>query len=58
VEHFKKYAKEYKNHNIILGVAAMSFASGFATVLHKNGIATIHPVGKKMIIYDKNVRVY
>jgi len=58
VEHFKKYAKEYKNHNIILGVAAMSFKSGLATKLHQYGIATIHPVGKKMVIYDKNVKVY
>jgi len=58
VVHFKKYAKEYKDHQIILGVAAMSFKSGLATELHKKGVATIHPVGKKMIIYDKDVKVY
>ncbi|MCL2290996.1 MAG: hypothetical protein FWC34_09915 [Bacteroidetes bacterium] len=56
IEHFKKYAKEYKNHNIILGVAAMSFKSGFATKLHEEGIVTIHPVGKKMVIYDKEAK--
>jgi len=58
LEHFKKYAKEYKNHNLYLGVAAMSFESGLATKLHKRGIATIHPVGKKMVIYDKTVKAF
>ncbi|MCL2435422.1 MAG: hypothetical protein FWD09_04700 [Lentimicrobiaceae bacterium] len=58
IERFKKYVPEYKNHNIYLGVAAMSFKSGLASKLHKAGIATIHPVGKKMMIYDKDVKVF
>jgi DNA mismatch repair ATPase MutL len=58
IDHFKKYAKEYKNHNIILGVAAMSFKSGLATELHDAGFVTIHPVGKKMMIYDKEAKVF
>jgi hypothetical protein len=58
IDHFKKYAKEYKNHNIILGVAAMSFKSGLATELHEAGFVTIHPVGKKMMIYDKEAKVF
>jgi hypothetical protein len=41
-----------------LGVAAMSFKRGLASKLHKAGIVTIHPVGKKMEIYDKTVKVF
>ena len=58
IERFKKYVPEYKNHNIYLGVAAMSFKSGLASKLHKKGIATIHPVGKRMMIYDKTVKTF
>ena len=58
IERFKEYVPEYKNHNIYLGVAAMSFKSGLATRLHEAGIATIHPMGKKMVIYDKDVKVF
>jgi len=58
IEHFKKYANEYKNHKIVLGVAAMSFRSGLATKLHKAGFVTIHPVGKKMMIYDKEAKMF
>ena len=57
-ERFKKFAPIYKNHNIYLGVAAMSFKKGLASVLHKAGIVTIHPVGKKMMIYDKEIKVF
>jgi hypothetical protein len=56
---FKILFPEYKNHNIYLGVAAMSFKKGkFVRELHDAGIATIRPVGKKMVIYDKNVKVF
>jgi len=58
IERFKKYVPEYKNHNIYLGVAAMSFKSGLASKLHNAGIATIHPMGKKMVVYDKTVKVF
>jgi len=58
VERFKKFAPEYKNHHIYLGVAAMSFKRGLASTLHKAGIVTIHPVGKKMVIYDKEAKVF
>lgn len=55
---FKRYSPAYKNHKFYLGVAAMSFKKGFASKLHKAGIVTIHPVGKKMIIYDKTVKAF
>ena len=57
-ERFKNFAPVYKNHKIYLGVAAMSFKKGLASDLHKAGIVTIHPVGKKMVIYDKEAKVF
>jgi hypothetical protein len=55
---FKILYPEYKNHNIYLGVAAMSFTKRLIAELHQAGIATIHQVGKKMVIYDKDVKVF
>ena len=58
VEKFKILYPNYKNHNIYLGVAAMTFRSGLEERLHRNGIATIRQVGKKMVVYDKEVKVF
>ena len=58
VDIFKKLYPEHKNHNIYLGVAAMSFKSGLETKLHKAGIATIKQIGKKMVVFDKNVKTF
>ena len=58
VDIFKKLYPEYKNHNIYLGVAAMSFKSGLETKLHNTGIATIKQIGKKMVVFDKDVKVF
>jgi len=58
VEVFKILYPNYKNHNIYLGVAAMTFRKGLEERLHRNGIATIRQVGKKMVVYDKEVRVF
>jgi hypothetical protein len=55
------YLKEkdiYKNHNFYLGVAAMSFDNKLAKELRQAGIATIHHRGKKMVVYDKEVKVF
>jgi len=49
---------EYKNHKIYLGVAAMSFKAGLETELHNAGIATIKQVGEKMVVCDKDVKVF
>ena len=57
-ERFKKFSPIYKNHNIYIGVAAMSFKKGLASDLHQAGIVTVHPVGKKMVIYDKEAKVF
>jgi len=58
VEIFKILFPEYKNHKIYLGVAAMSFNKDIVWRLHRAGIATIRPVGKKMVVYDKTVRAF
>ena len=55
---FKLFFPEYANHKIYFGVAAMSFKKGFAKVLHKAGFATIRPFGKKIVIYDKEVKEF
>jgi hypothetical protein len=56
VEPFKALFPDYKNHNIYLGVAAMSFNKMLAIQLHKAGIATIHQEGRRMVVYDKELK--
>jgi hypothetical protein len=58
IEPFKVLFPDYKNHNIYLGVAAMSFDKCLAIRLHKAGIATIHQEGKKLVVYDKELKVF
>ncbi|MCL2289900.1 MAG: hypothetical protein FWC34_04250 [Bacteroidetes bacterium] len=58
VEIFKTLYPECENHNIYLGVAAMSFKEGLESELHQAGIATIKQVGKKMVVYDESVKVF
>jgi len=58
VEVFKILYPEYKNHRIYLGVAAMSFKKGLETELHQAGIATIKQIGKKMVVFDKDVKIF
>jgi len=58
VEVFKILFPEFAHYNIYLGVAAMSFRKDLVWRLHRAGIATIRPVGKKMVVYDKSVKVF
>jgi hypothetical protein len=58
VETFKILMPSCKNLNIYLGVAAMSFKKGLEAKLHQAGIATIRPIGKKMVKFDKDVKVF
>jgi hypothetical protein len=58
VETFRSLYPNYKNHNIYLGVAALRFKNGLEERLHRNGIASIRQVGKKMVVYDKEVKVF
>jgi len=58
VEIFKILYPNYKSHKIYLGVAAMSFNGKLVKELHEAGIATVHQIGKKMVVYDKDVQVF
>jgi hypothetical protein len=58
IEYFKLLYPECKNFNFYLGVAAMSFKKSLEAKLHQAGIATIRPVGKKMVKFDKDVKVF
>jgi tRNA uridine 5-carbamoylmethylation protein Kti12 len=58
IEPFKVLFPDYKNHNIYLGVAALSFDKRLAKQLHKAGIATIHQEGKKMVVYDQEIKMF
>jgi hypothetical protein len=55
---FKKLFPEYQNHKIYLAVAAMTFRKDLEQRLHRNGIATIRQLGKKMVVYDKEIKVF
>jgi hypothetical protein len=55
---FKILFPECKHHKIYLGVAAMAFKNGLAQKLRKAGIATVHHIGKKMVVYDKEVKAF
>ena len=58
VARFREHYPDYKNHNVYLGVAALAFNKGLKRKLHQKGIATIHQIGKKMVVYDKEVKVF
>ena len=58
VEVFRILFPEFAHYNIYLGVAAMSFKKDLVCRLHRAGIATIRPVGKKMVVYNKKVKVF
>jgi len=57
-EIFKIQFPEYKNHKLYLAVAAMSFKGWVVKKLHRAGIATIRQVGRKMVVYDKEVKAF
>jgi hypothetical protein len=58
VEKLKQYSPTYKDKQIYLGVAALTFQKGIDEELRRAGIATVHQVGKKMVIYDKEVKAF
>jgi hypothetical protein len=58
VEAFRLLYPKCKEHRVYLGVAALSFRKGMEERLHRAGIATIRQIGKKMVVYDKEVKVF
>ncbi|MCL1968586.1 MAG: hypothetical protein FWF65_03345 [Bacteroidetes bacterium] len=55
---FRIFYPERRDYKIYLGVAAMSFQDGLEKRLHSAGIATIRQIGKKMVVYDKEVKAF
>jgi hypothetical protein len=55
---FKALFPEYKDHKIYLGVAAMSFNKYLEKELREAGIATIHQIGNKIVVYDQELKVF
>jgi len=57
-ETFKILLPNYKDFNIYLGLASMSFYPALEKKCIENGIAIIKQVGDKVVINDKNLKVY
>jgi hypothetical protein len=55
---FKRIFPEYSEHQLFLGVAAFAFENKMAKKLRSAGIATIHQIGKKMVMYDKALKAF
>ena len=58
VNSFRINFPEYKNHNIYLGIAALSFHKELQRECTKHGIAVIIQKGDKLIINDKHMKVF
>jgi len=57
-ENFRKFLPEYRNRKLYLGIASLSFRKTTEQNIMKEGIAVIKQVGDKMVIYDKNLKVF
>ena len=55
---FKILYPEYKDYSIYLGVAAMSFRKGLEAKLHNVGIATVRQIGRKMVVFDQDIKAF
>jgi len=58
VNTFRINFPEYQKHKIYLGIAALAFRKELARECNKEGIAVIKQKGDKLIIYDKNIKVF
>ena len=57
-ENFRKFLTQYSNFKLYLGIASLSFKKITEQNIIKEGIAVIKQVGDKMVIYDKNLKVF
>jgi len=55
---FRKVMPEYSNLKLYLGIASLSFRKITEQNIMKEGIAVIKQVGDKMVVYDKNLKVF
>jgi hypothetical protein len=58
VETFRVNFPEYKNHQVYLGLATMSFYPELEEECVKEGIAIIKQVGDSVVINDKHLKVF
>ena len=57
-ENFRKFMPEYNNRKLYLGIASLSFRKITEQNIMKEGIAVIKQVGDKVVVYDKNLKVF
>jgi hypothetical protein len=57
-EKFRKFLPEYNNLKLYLGIASLSFRKITEKKIMAEGIAVIKQIGDKMVIYDKNLKVF
>jgi len=55
---FRKFQPRYKNRKLYLGIASLSFRKITEKHIMEQGIAVIKQVGDKMVVYDKNLKVF
>ncbi|MDR0437674.1 MAG: hypothetical protein LBH22_05160 [Bacteroidales bacterium] len=55
---FRKWFPHYKNRNIYLGLASLSFNDAIIRKAKEKGIAIIRQRGGKTIVSDKNLKAY
>jgi hypothetical protein len=57
-ENFRKLLPKYSNLKLYLGIASLSFRKITEKKIMEEGIAVIKQVGDKMVVYDKNLKVF
>ncbi|MCL2682272.1 MAG: hypothetical protein FWE63_02145 [Bacteroidales bacterium] len=55
---FRQWFPYYKNHNIYLGLAGLTFDNKVISKAKEKGIAIIRQKGGKTIVSDKNLKAY
>ena len=58
VDTFRINFPEYRHHKIYLAIAALSIDERLERECLKQGIAVIKEVGDKIVVYDKNLKVF
>jgi len=57
-ENFRKFLPRYNDRKLYLGIASLSFMKVTESKIMERGIAVIKQVGDKMVVYDKNLKVF
>ncbi|MCL2155447.1 MAG: hypothetical protein FWH53_07280 [Leptospirales bacterium] len=57
-ENFRKFLHRYNDRKLYLGIASLSFRKITEKNIINQGIAVIKQVGDKMVVHDKNLKVF